>query len=165
MLSKDDRAGNSAVAPRPLTELLACPGSLEQRLGASSERRDYKAGDLIFSQGDRCEGLFLLLAGEFCRSSYRRDKRVNLGILHPGDLVELAAVLGDGGYNFSLQATTDAAALLFPMSVLRAAFQEYSPLRMHLLEELGREVSRAYGSVYVQRKTRNRHPGTEEQGS
>lgn len=163
MLSKDDRPGNDAVAPRPLTELLACPGSLEQRLGASSERRDYKAGDQLFSQGDKCEGLFLLLAGEFCRSSYRRDKRVNLGVLHPGDLVELAAVLGDGGYNYSLQATTDATALMFPMATLRAAFQEYSPLRMHLLEELGREVSRAYGSVYVQRKTRSRHTENKEQ--
>jgi CRP-like cAMP-binding protein len=156
MLSKDDRAGNSAVAPRPLTELLACPGSLEQRLGASSERRDYKAGDLLFSQGGECEGLYLLLAGEFCRSSYRRDKRVNLGVLHSGDLVELAAVLGDGGHNYSLLATTDAAALLFPIESLRVAFQEYSPLRMHLLEELGREVSRAYGAVYLPRKTRMR---------
>ena len=161
MLSKDDRAGNNTVAPRPLTELLACPGSLEQRLGESSERRDYKAGDLLFSQGGECEGLYLLLAGEFCRSSYRRDKRVNLGILHPGDLVELAAVLGDGGHNYSLQATTDATALLFPMAALREAFREYSPLRMHLLEELGREVSRAYGSVYVQRKTRSRHTESE----
>jgi len=161
MLSKNDRASKNSVTPRPLTELLACPGSLEQRLGASSERRDYKAGDLLFSQGAECEGLYLLLAGEFCRSSYRRDKRVNLGILHPGDLVELAAVLGDGGHNYSLQATTDATALLFPMATLRAAFQEYSPLRMHLLEELGREVSRAYGSVYVQRKTRTRHTESE----
>jgi len=163
MLSKEDGAGKSAVAPRPLTELLACPGSLEQRIGASSERRDYKAGDQVFCQGEKCEGLFLLLAGEFCRSSYRRDKRVNLGVLHPGDLVELAAVLGDGGYNYSLQATTDATALLFPIAILRGAFQEYSPLRMHLLEELGREVSRAYGSVYVQRKTRNRHTESEKQ--
>lgn len=159
-MPSDERQENlRTVAPRPLTELLACPGPLEQRLGAASQRRNYPAGELLFSQGKECDGLYLLLTGEFARSAQRREKRLSLGVLHAGDLAELAAVLGDGEHNYSLIAATDAAALVFPMSALLSAFQEYPPLRMHLLEELGREVSRSYGSVYVPRKTRVHHPG------
>ncbi|HVJ09098.1 MAG TPA: Crp/Fnr family transcriptional regulator [Acidisarcina sp.] len=159
MLSYDRQDNLSALTPRPLTELLACPGQLEQQLGAAAQRRHYAAGELLFAQGTECDGLYLLLTGEFARSAQRREKRLTLGTLHAGDLVELAAVLGDHRHNYTLAASTDAAALVFPMSVLQAAFQEYPPLRMHLLEELGREVSRAYGLVYLPRKTRIRHPG------
>lgn len=157
MLSHEERQGSQAVAPRPLTELLACPDPLEQMLGATSERRDYAAGELIFSQADECAGLYLLLTGEFSRATQRREKRLSLATLRAGDLVELAAVLGDGRHNYSLVAAGAAAAMVFPMTTLRTAFEEYPPLRMHLLEELGREVSRAYGLVYLPRKTRMRH--------
>jgi CRP-like cAMP-binding protein len=36
--------------------------------------------------------------------------------------------------------------LLLPMEALNQAFQNYPPLRMRLLEELAREVSRAYNA-------------------
>ncbi len=157
MLSHERRESLGIVTSRPLTELLACPGPLEQRLGAASQRRDYPAGALLFSQDQECDGLYLLLTGEFTRSAQRREKRLSLGVLHAGGLVELAGVLGDGRHNYSLSAATDAAALVFPMGTLLHAFLEYPPLRMHLLEELGREVSRAYGAVYQPRKTRIRH--------
>lgn len=157
MLSHEERQSLYGVTPRPLTELLACPGPLEQRLGATSERRDYAAGDVLFSQYGECDGLYLLLTGEFCRTAERREKRLKLGLLHAGDLVELGAVLGDGRHNYSLAAASDAAALVFPMSTLLRVFQEYPPLRMHLLEELGREISRVYQSAYIPRKTRTRH--------
>lgn len=156
----EERHGMYAVAPRPLTELLACPGPLEQMLGASAERRDFASGEVVFSQDQECAGLYLLLAGEFSRSAQRREKRLNLGILHAGDLVDLASVLGNLRHNYTMTAAGPSAALLFPMSALQAAFEQYPPLRMHLLEELGREVSRAYGLVYVSRKTRVRHIAT-----
>ena len=160
MESHEERQGLCAVAPRPLTELLACPGPLEQMLGANAERRDYAPGEVVFSQDQECAGLYLLLAGEFSRASQRREKRLNLGILHAGDLVDLASVLGNSRHNYTLTAVSPSATLLFPMNTLQAVFEEYPPLRMHLLEELGREVSRAYGLVYVPRKTRVRHIAT-----
>jgi CRP-like cAMP-binding protein len=157
MLSHEDRRSAPRPVPRPLTELLACPGPLEQRLGACSVRRDYRPGDPVFLQGQKCDGLYLLLAGEFCRSTQRKEKRLNLGILHSGELVELSAVLGDEIHNYTLLSVTNAAALVFPMNTLKVAFEEYPPLRMHLLEELGREVSLSYGAVVLPRKTRMRH--------
>lgn len=160
MLSHEQRGGFQQSPQRPLAELLSCPASIEQALGAATERRNYASGDLLFSQYQLCDGLYLLLAGEFYRTAERREKRLNLGTIHAGDLVELAPVLGDGRHTYTLMAATDAIALLFPRQALAAAFEAYPPLRMHLLEELGREVSRAYGCVYLPRRTRMRHERT-----
>lgn len=158
MLTHASRDSSSAATSRPLTELLACPGTIEQRLGMATIRRDYAAGDVLFAQETPCDGLYLLLAGEFYRTAERRDKRLSLGAVRTGDLVELCAVLGDGNHTYSLTAASPASALVFPMQALEQAFVEYPPLRMHLLEELAREVSRCYGAVYLPRKTRHRQP-------
>ena len=61
-----------------------------------------------------------------------------------GDLVELAAALGDRIHTYTLLAQTPGSVLLLPIEALHQAFQSYPPLRMRLLEELAREVSRAY---------------------
>jgi CRP-like cAMP-binding protein len=69
---------------------------------------------------------------------------VELAPVRAGELLELAAVLGDGQHHFTLTAQTAASVLLLPMEAVSRAFQSYAPLRMKLLEELAREVSRAY---------------------
>lgn len=70
--------------------------------------------------------------------------RVTLGSARPGDLVELAATLGDGHHSYTLSSVTPGSLLLLPQDALQRAFESYPPLRMRLLEELAREVSRAY---------------------
>jgi CRP-like cAMP-binding protein len=142
------------ATPRPLAELLDCPGPISEQLGNSVERKAYAAGDMVFVQNAQSKGLYLLLGGEFYRSAERREKRVALGKLHGGDLAELAAILGDGTHTYSLMASAPSEALLFPGNSLLQAFTDYPPLRMRLLEELGREVSRAYHAVHIPRRTR-----------
>ena len=61
MLSKEDGAGKSAVAPRPLTELLACPGSLAQRIGASRETVTRLLSELRKKDWIRLEGSTLVI--------------------------------------------------------------------------------------------------------
>ncbi len=70
--------------------------------------------------------------------------RVTLGSARPGDLVELAAALGNGLHTYTLTAVTPGTLLELPIEALHQAFESYPPLRMRLLEELAREVSRAY---------------------
>ncbi len=111
---------------------------------------------MLFAQYSPCHGLYLLLGGEFYRSAERREKKLTLGRLQSGDLAELAAVLGDGLHTYSLMAGAPSAALLFPRDALMQAFEAYPPLRMRLLEELGREVSRVYRAVYIPRRSRMR---------
>ena len=73
--------------------------------------------------------------------------------------MELAAVLGDGRHTYTLTAQTQGSVLLLPMGALQQAFQQHPPLRMQLLEELAREVSRAYSACCVTRTTRPRQHG------
>lgn len=146
-----------AVAAHPLAELLACPPATSSLLTASAQSIDFDAGQTIFRQSGACEGLYLVVSGQLLRRAERLETRLTLGAARPGDLVELAAALGDCRHTYSLIAQTAGSLLLLPLSALQQAFQAYPPLRMRLLEELAREVSRAYhaccaGSVRVRRR-------------
>lgn len=85
--------------------------------------------------------------------------RLTLGTVKAGDLVELAAVLGDRHHTYTLTALTSASLLMLPIESLNRAFQAHPPLRMQLLEELAREVSRAYNACRVTRMMVARHRG------
>jgi CRP-like cAMP-binding protein len=84
------------------------------------------------------------VSGQFVRKAERLQARLTLGPVRQGDLVELASALGDGRHTYTLTALTAGSMLLLPIEGLRQAFCSYPPLRMRLLEELAREVSRAY---------------------
>jgi len=152
----------SAVKSHPLAELLRCPPATGGLLNSAAQCIDVQTGSLVFRQGERCRGLYVVVAGQFQRKSERASARLTLGVARPGDLVELAAALGDGRHTYSLVAQTPGSLLLLPWDELHRAFEEYPPLRMQLLEELAREVSRGYYASCQDRmpKTRRRTPGS-----
>jgi CRP-like cAMP-binding protein len=139
------------AAAHPLAELLACPPAVANLLNASTECVEFDVGDSIFRQSTPCRGLWVVVAGTLQRKAERMESRVTLGLVRPGDLVELAAALGEGHHTYTLTAQAPGSVLLLPIEELRQAFQAYPPLRMHLLEELAREVSRAYTMCCVTR--------------
>ena len=132
------------VAAHPLAELLECPQEAGGVLAGASRTIDFDAGQVVFRQQGPCKGLYVVVSGDFARKAERFEMRVALGSARPGDLVELAAALGDGYHTYTLSAVTRGSVLMLPIEALRQAFQSYPPLRMRLLEELAREVSRAY---------------------
>src|SRR5215469_8960251 len=145
----------------PVAELLACPPETSGLLTASAQAADFQTGDTIFRQGQESRGLYLVVAGQLLRRAERLETRIVLGLARPGDLVELSATLGDGRHTYSLIAQTPGSLLVLPTEALEKAFTDYSPMRMHLLEELAREVSRAYASMAYASKMRTRrrfHP-------
>jgi CRP-like cAMP-binding protein len=150
-----------AMAPRPLAELLQCPPVTGSLLNCSAQCVDYDSGVIVFRQSEVCLGLYVLVAGQFLRRTERLETRLTLGISRAGELVELAAVLGDGRHTYTLSAQTSGSVLLLPMESLVEAFSEYPPLRMQLLEELAREVSRGYMASSQSRilRTRQRSSG------
>ena len=133
-----------AVAAHPLAELLECPAGTGSLLDGTAQCLPAEAGQIIFRQQDPCKGLYVVVSGSFQRRAERHHARLNLGTARPGDLLELAAALGDGHHTCSLVAQTAGSLLLLPMDGLTETFRLYPPLRMRLLEELAREVSRAY---------------------
>jgi CRP-like cAMP-binding protein len=150
---------NSSPAARPLAELLACPPEIGNLLNASAQCIDFEVGDSLFRQSDSCRGLYVVVAGQLVRKAERLDARLTLGPVRPGELVELAAALGDSLHTYTLTAQTAGSVLLLPIDALQKAFQAYAPLRMQLLEELAREVSRAYSMCWITRSAGIRQRG------
>jgi CRP-like cAMP-binding protein len=147
----------NAVATHSLANLLDCPPAVETLLNASAQSIDFKAGEAVFRQSETCKGLYLIVSGRFLRKTERLNMRLTLGQAYPGDLVELAAVLGSGQHTYTLNAQSSGSVLLLPIETLNQVFQSYPLMRMHLLEELAREVCRAYYACSLNRVTRTRH--------
>lgn len=149
----------AAAAPHPLAELLECPQAAESLLSEESLCIDFDAGQVVFRQQEPCKGLYVVVSGDFVRKAERFEMRVTLGSARPGDLLELAAVLGDRHHTYTLSAVGSGSMLLMPIEALHRAFDGYPPLRMRLLEELAREVSRAYISSCLTRVVPARRHG------
>ena len=133
------------AAAHPIAELLACPPAVGNLLNASAECIEFESGDVLFHQNDICQGLYVIISGQLLRKAARLDSRLMLGAVRAGEVVELAAMLGDVRHTYTLVAQTAGTVMRLPREALNRAFQSYAPLRMQLLEELAREVSRAYG--------------------
>lgn len=154
------REAGSAAA-HPLAELLACPPETSRMLSTAVQSLDFQSGATIFWQGHESRGLYVVVAGDLQRRTERLDTRLTLGSVRVGDVVELAAVLGAGQHTYTLKALSGGTLLLFPQEALQAAFRSYPPLRMQLLEELAREVSRAYDACFSLRMAGARRRRTE----
>jgi len=63
----------------------------------------------------------------------------------------LAAVLGEGRHTYTLTGQSHGSLMLLAFESLQQAFRAHPPLRMQLLEELAREVSRGYGACCAAR--------------
>src|SRR5208282_6508573 len=86
----------AAVAAHPLAELLDCPQDAGRVLAGASRTVDFDEGEIVFRQHEAAKGLYVVVSGSFARKADRFNLRVTLGMARPGDLLELAAALGDG---------------------------------------------------------------------
>jgi CRP-like cAMP-binding protein len=145
-----------AVQAHPVAQLLECPPAVSLLLNDAAQCINFVAGELVFRQAESCRGLYLVVSGQFQRKTERLETHLTLSPARAGDLVELAAALGDGHHTYSLAAQTAGSVLMLPIETLEKAFQSYPPLRMQLLEELAREVSRAYCTCCLSRTVSHR---------
>ena len=145
-----------AVQAHPVAELLECPPAIGLLLNRASQCLSFEAGEVVFRQSGICRGLYLVITGQFLRRAERQETRLTLGPARAGELVELAATLGDRHHTYTLAAQIAGTVLMLPIEALSQAFQSYPPLRMRLLEELAREVSRAYNTCCSSRVARPR---------
>jgi CRP-like cAMP-binding protein len=130
--------------PYPVAELLDCPAPVHELLGGSAQFIDFDVSEKVFRQGANCRGIYLVISGQFARKAERQETRIVLGSVRPGHLVELAPLLCDGAHTYTLSAQEAGTVLMLPKEATYEAFRLHPPLRMHLLEELAREVSRGY---------------------
>jgi CRP-like cAMP-binding protein len=145
------------AAAHPLAELLSCPPTVANLLNASARSITFAAGDIVFRQSEGCRGLYVILSGQLLRRAERMETKLTLGSVRAGELLELAAVLGDSRHTYTLIAQTPGSVMFLPLQALYRAFEAYPPLRMSLLEELAREVSRVYSTCCTTRRAAVRH--------
>lgn len=155
----------AAARARPLAELLQCPPGIGALLNGAAQCIDLDVGEIVFRQSEVCRGLYVVISGQYVRRTERLETRLTLGVARAGDLLELAAVLGDGRHTYTLSAQSSGSVLLLPMEALNRALEAYPQLRMQLLEELAREVSRGYdascqnSAPRVQRRSSGKRAG------
>jgi CRP-like cAMP-binding protein len=149
----------ASVAAHPLAELLECPPETGKLLSGAAQCVAFQPGDAIFRQNEECRGLYVVVSGELLRKAERMNTRITLGPAHAGDLLELAAALGVNRHTYTLSALTAGSLLMLPMEALQQAFGRHPALRMRLLQELAREVSRAYTTCCMSRATPVRRRG------
>jgi len=161
VMQPEGRTGRmAAIQARPLAELLECPPGTANLVNGAAQCISVDVGEIVFRQSGICRGLYVIVSGQFLRRTERLETRLNLGVARAGDLVELAAALGDCRHTYTLSAQTQGSVLLLPMAALNQAFEAYPPMRMHLLEELAREVSRGYEASCLNRMPRTRRHST-----
>ncbi len=136
----------------PLAELLECPAEAAMLLNGSVLNLNFDPEAVVFRQSEICKGLYLVASGKFQRRSERLGARLTLSPICGGDLVELAAALGDPHHNYTLTAQPAGSVLMLPLEALVEAVQSYPPLRLRLVEELAREVCRAYMACRLNRR-------------
>ncbi len=151
IMQSEARFGAGEAAAHPVADLLACPAAASELLNASSRFVEFHEGDTIFRQGDVCGGLYLVVAGQLLRRAERLESRLVLGPVQAGELVELAAALGETRHTYTLTAQSTGSLVMLALGSLKQAFEVYPPLRMQLLEELAREVSRGYSACCATR--------------
>ncbi len=150
---------HGGATAHPLAELLSCPPTVANLVNASARSLEFATGDTVFRQSETCRGLYVVLAGQLLRRAERMGANLTLGSVRAGELVELAAALGDNRHTYTLTAQTPGSVMFLPLQVLHRAFEAYPPLRMRLLEELAREVSRVYSTCCITRRSTVRHRG------
>ena len=119
-------------------------------------------GIRFFASPQLCRGLYVVVSGQFLRKTERMETRLTLGSVRAGDLVELAAALGDGRHTYTLTAQTPGRCCCCQSRRCIRHFRLIRRCRMQLLEELAREVSRAYNACCADAHGRN--PAPWEQG-
>lgn len=101
----------------------------------------FKAGDMVYREGDPADGVFILEVGEVAILKQTEDGDVRVGRLVRGQLFGEIGVIEDAPRSVSVQALTDLRAIFVDKAVFRAAFDASNPLTLHLLRLLCRRLN------------------------
>ena len=147
MMEAEERSVRmGSVVAHPLAELLECPADAGNLLNGSAQTLEVTAGDAVFRQDEICKGLYVVVSGLFMRKAERLKTRLTLGPARTGDLVELAAALGDGRHTYTLSAQSSGSLLLLPIESLNKVFEKLSPTANEIA---GRTGARGFARLHV----------------
>ena len=117
-------------------------------LAARFVRRHFSAGELLFSEGDPCRGLYIIDAGKLriFKSSAAGREQV-LAIEGPGSSVAELPVFDGGPYPASVSAVEDSQILFISRQDLRAFCLEHPEVALKMLAVVGARLRRLVGII------------------
>ncbi|HLJ78233.1 MAG TPA: Crp/Fnr family transcriptional regulator [Acidobacteriaceae bacterium] len=117
-------------------------------LAARFVRRHFSAGELLFSEGDPCRGLYIIDSGRLriFKSSASGREQV-LAVEGPGSSVAELPVFDGGSYPASVSAVDDAQILFISRQDLRAFCLEHPEVALKMLAVVGARLRRLVGII------------------
>lgn len=97
-------------------------------------RRECRAGETLFSQGEPADCCYLVIAGRFKLSKvHEQGREVLLRYLGPGELTAAVAVFNGKDYPVSAQAVSDAAVVGWSKATMLQLMLTHGPLAVNML--------------------------------
>jgi len=146
----------------PLLKRVAIFSSLSEQefafLSSHLLQRKYSAGELIFSEGDPCDGLFVVQTGNIriFKSSAGGREQV-LSIDGPGSSVAELPVFDGGNYPASAQAVNDCTLLFFSRQDFQALCLQHPQVALKVLKVVGARLRKLVGIIEELSFTTVRH--------
>ena len=121
-------------------------------------QRKYSAGELIFSEGDPCAGLFVVRAGNvrIFKSSAGGREQV-LSIDGPGSSIAELPVFDGGNYPASAQAVNDCTLFFFSRQDFQSLCLQYPQVALKVLKVIGGRLRKLVGIIEELSFTTVRH--------
>jgi CRP-like cAMP-binding protein len=118
------------------------PREALQLLAFSCEKRSYKAGETLFSEGDGADGAFLALEGEIALSANGDDRRVG-----PGALIGETALVAEVSRGATAKALTDVSVLKISRATFRRVLGEFPNAAVKVRAAKAAEVGKLLGQL------------------
>ncbi len=130
-----------ALRKTPLFSNLAPPDL--DRLGGISALRRYARKDVVFREGDRAEGFFVVVSGrvKVCKTSEDGKEQV-LHILEEGQSFAEATIFEEGNFPANAEALCEAELLFFPKRPFIALLEKDPRMAVRMLGSLSRWLKR-----------------------
>jgi CRP/FNR family transcriptional regulator len=121
-------------------------------------RRKYASGELIFSEGDVCAGLYVVQSGNvrIFKSSAGGREQV-LSIDGPGSSIAELPVFDGGNYPASAQAVSDSTLLFFSRQNFQTLCMQHPDVALKVLKVVGARLRRLVGIIEELSFTTVRH--------
>ncbi len=121
-------------------------------------QRQYSSGELIFSEGDACSGLYVIQSGSvrIFKSSAGGREQV-LSIDGPGSSIAELPVFDGGNYPASAQAVSDSTLLFFSRQDFQALCVQHPEVALKVLRVVGARLRRLVGIIEELSFTTVRH--------
>jgi CRP/FNR family transcriptional regulator len=132
---------HSNVNHRKAEFLEGLPEAESKQLSRMSELRAYQDGDIVFSKGEKLQGVFVVAKGSLkIFQSAAKEKIQVLDLLKPGQCIGDAQIFSDGVAASTAVARGDAECWLIPRDALRKAIKGSQVISEAMLKHLSKKV-------------------------